>query len=580
MSQAEEIEANKQAWLAWIESMNSILLQLKEGIIGTVTEEPTTKPTKPSEGTIKEGGWGANTDTATWKIVNMKDHPELFKVVDSAGKNVATHFTTQAIAQQFIDYMKSIPKPDPPDVDPEEPTTEEGKGVDKYGVKLLYSDGKTVNYNHSKNFRDDGKRFDISAGKEMVDVELTGYFADHDGIDDEVSGKQRGGRHSNGTRPKTYDMGVDIKTGKPRYRTEDFHPEYEDGNVPNTIGDGKGIPLKDKYVGYKFICRNVDDNKAVNLQIWQDIGDNEGEKPANQWVQIANWVVKDPLWVTVADDHQETIRIDDPKGCPNLAYKWISAAKINQGAGVPNPNPNPPDGGPIVHPPVDPNTPLPTEQQQTWISIGRWDNKQAFTLTGHMQYSSDKTIALAAGGDSRKLEITGDGKALLSGNMARIYIFQNNYNGVLELKYIPKEGMDDLSLKLRSRHQEADPPENRFGGYGLSFFLTEAKYKRENYHNEHEKGEIQALPKPLENGKEYGVRFTCSGDNEVKIIGEIDYNDGKGFIKVAEFSDKAPLPYMKNKALYDKKSYAWIRVNGSDPKEIQIRDVVIKQLPS
>ena len=50
-------------------------------------------PTKPTEGIIKEGS-GADADPQNWKIVNMKDKPALFKVVDVAGKNVATDFST------------------------------------------------------------------------------------------------------------------------------------------------------------------------------------------------------------------------------------------------------------------------------------------------------------------------------------------------------------------------------------------------------------------------------------------------------------------------------------------------------
>ena len=53
-------------------------------------EPPTPDPTKPTEGTIKPGGWGADlVNKDAWKVVNMRDHPEQFKVVDGAGKNVA-----------------------------------------------------------------------------------------------------------------------------------------------------------------------------------------------------------------------------------------------------------------------------------------------------------------------------------------------------------------------------------------------------------------------------------------------------------------------------------------------------------
>jgi len=57
-------------------------------------------------------------------------------------------------------------------------------------------------------------------------------------------------------------------------------------------------------------------------------GKQRGDTPANQWTQIANWRVAEPLWLDVADDHQETIRIDDDNGAPNLKAKWLSLAEI------------------------------------------------------------------------------------------------------------------------------------------------------------------------------------------------------------------------------------------------------------
>ena len=73
--------------------------------------EPPTPPVviqKPSEGIILHGGWGGNQDPNTWEPVPMRDNPELFKVIDNVGKNIATNFTTKQIAQQYIDYFKML----------------------------------------------------------------------------------------------------------------------------------------------------------------------------------------------------------------------------------------------------------------------------------------------------------------------------------------------------------------------------------------------------------------------------------------------------------------------------------------
>ena len=45
---------------------------------------------------------GANLDAHTWKVVPMTDDPSLFKVVDSAGINVADLFHSKANAEQYI----------------------------------------------------------------------------------------------------------------------------------------------------------------------------------------------------------------------------------------------------------------------------------------------------------------------------------------------------------------------------------------------------------------------------------------------------------------------------------------------
>ena len=45
---------------------------------------------------------GANQDARTWQVVSMIDNPNLFKVVDANGKNIATNFTSRAQATAYI----------------------------------------------------------------------------------------------------------------------------------------------------------------------------------------------------------------------------------------------------------------------------------------------------------------------------------------------------------------------------------------------------------------------------------------------------------------------------------------------
>ena len=83
--------------------------------------------TRPTEGKIKPGGWGAMTDPDNWKVAPMKDKPAMFKIVDKQGKNVATDFSTAAIAEQYIKWF--IINENPDEVEPEPPSPGGGGGT-------------------------------------------------------------------------------------------------------------------------------------------------------------------------------------------------------------------------------------------------------------------------------------------------------------------------------------------------------------------------------------------------------------------------------------------------------------------
>lgn len=211
-----------------------------------------------------------------------------------------------------------------------------------------------MRYDHSKNFRDDGKRFDFSINSsDYASCELYGYFACDNPPDDEVSGKMGGGKHSGSNSVKCYDMGIDCRNGNSRYRTEDPHPDYHAG-----ASGGKGVGMSSKFIGYLFVKRNV--SGAVLLEIWQDTGNNEST-PSNQWNKVSSWRVTSPLWQTPPSDHQETIRIDGPGGVPSLRYKWIGLRKIETGdseapgtgGGTGTPTPTPGTPAPVIDAGVD-----------------------------------------------------------------------------------------------------------------------------------------------------------------------------------------------------------------------------------
>jgi hypothetical protein len=302
--------------------------------------DPDPNQEKPTEGTIKDGGWGGNTDPKTWTVTNMRNPSDQYKVVDDKGVNIATNFTTMQLAQNFINYF--LIHPFPPEEEEEtggETGGEggeqgqggetgsggtEGKGKDKNGVQLLQSDGKDISYSVVKDTRsgkNDGIRWNFVV-KDWLKTEATGYFRfSKDPVDDEVSIKWSEMSHSDGNDVQCYDSGVSIKDGKSRIRFENPHPKYS-GDLAN----GKGEPLNTKWIGYKGIFDPQEDG-TVLVKVYQDAGDNES-KPSNNWKEVLNY--KDTKYKRNKVHPFVTFRVDDPdkKGQKNLEEKWLSVAKI------------------------------------------------------------------------------------------------------------------------------------------------------------------------------------------------------------------------------------------------------------
>lgn len=195
--------------------------------------------------------------------------------------------------------------------------------IDQNGVMAIYGTGQEL-HNFNENFRSDGKRFDFSLGSGVVDYELYGYFACSNVPDDEMSGKGKGGKHSSGSSPKCYDIGVGDRDGKTRLRLEENHPDY----FGEQKGVGGGVPLGSKFVGYLYVFKN--EGAGVRCQVYQDAGDNE-VKPSNQWKLIGDWLETAKHWQTPPSDHQGTIRQDGPGGVSGLKWKWLGVRVIKSG---------------------------------------------------------------------------------------------------------------------------------------------------------------------------------------------------------------------------------------------------------
>lgn len=274
----------------------------------------------------------------------------------------------------------------------------------------------------------------------------------------------------------------------------------------------------------------------------------------------------------------DKIKLTGTPTCP-VGQHWDAAA----GVCVPDtpPTPCPPgfhdDGAGNCVP-----DPIPTGAAYDSNRDGKWDNGVKRTITGKEGNTGPDGLGLytAASGNPH-LVVDGNGTAhLFSSRFGRIYICAKNYSSVLEMDFnIENTAVDNLSLKLRSRHQEGGAGPNRGGGEGWAISLKDWDSKRENFHNEHSPLGSKKLSQTLKIGTWYKLRFTCkdAGANKIQLIGEIDY--GQGFVKEMDLIDSGAPSYFFDKVLLQKNSYFWIRCNASGNASVGLKNVRLTRLP-
>ena len=239
---------------------------------------PTGEPQKPTEGVILHEGWGAKEDPGTWRIVHMKDKPELFKVVDNDNTNVITDFSKEEIAQQYIDWAKHNYKappppankpeegePDEPDPTPEEPpVVEPVKGAGPYAAigKQLESTQRGPTVRHYASGKPDDKTIEKNVKGIKFDnyqfiVYVTMKTIEHD---DSVSLKYGGTHMGSGW----FDTTVFFKEGRTGLGTEEKHPSAD-------LEIEKG-PKIGSILNKKLGVAGVYFKKQNKIELWTDLG--------------------------------------------------------------------------------------------------------------------------------------------------------------------------------------------------------------------------------------------------------------------------------------------------------------------
>ena len=237
-------------------------------------------------------------------------------------------------------------------------------------------------------------------------------------------------------------------------------------------------------------------------------------------------------------------------------------------------------------PTITPPEPPIVEGKILWDSNtnGKWnDGKKRIVVKSEGDIKPNgKGLWMAASGKP-KLEIIGDGSSNLicEPGHGRFYVAACNFNSKLTFEFALSKETDNLSLKLRSRHQQGGACEERFGGYGCSISIDEVGCKREDCHNVHSNSKSKDLPERLKTDTWYKGAFSVfnSEDNKkVNYFTELDFNNGKGLIPVLSHSDPSPKAYMIDKASFDKVSYFWMRQNNEAKATIRLRNVQLLEL--
>ena len=393
------------------------------------------------------------------------------------------------------------------------------------------------------------------------------------------------------------------------------HPNYDFINI-NKLFNINPADFINRWIDTKAITRNAQDNKSVINELWINTNPFTPNDNVNGYINNQNWS-KYFEWIDTGQDTGRynylvwwggkitTFRVNEYQ---NIDFKKISVRDIDPTGTVTPPYHACPAGfhwdessqsyqPDVVHlPPCDPGFHWDEAQQKCvpddvvvppsgdvlWDSNtnGHWNNGHSRVITLARQFDpDDPTTEVAAGSVlDRRFEVKGDGTALLSGANARIYTHVNNYDAQMEVTFVMNSTLDNLSLRLRSRHNEYDPHENRFGGFGCSIAHGTFKIQRENFHNDHTNIKNDtSLPRNLENGKSYTVRFSVFDDANKKVVHkiEIDYDGNGTFTPIITINDNNPFAYMVDRNRYEgsgDKSYIWVRTDGRQSKERGIKE--------
>lgn len=299
-------------------------------------------------GYVKPGGWGGNPDPNTWVVTSMKDHPEMFKVVDDKGKNIATNFKTKEGAQAYIDKAKTgaacppgqhfdpatqvcVPNPPPPT-----------GNKDQFGILKICADkagGETnikfVGEEMTRHYAS-GKpseesyeyTAEMSSPAHNSDVEQTFYekINGFKSSPDTISDKATGPPHKDGAKSWVIAEFATDGSSKTTYETETPHPHYQkiDPKPATSIGGS----IVGQWFGHKHVTYVKGGKRYVQTWVHFPVKDinNVGQEQDGWREYVKTMTVGDGF--TQARGTLNTSRLDGIKKGDPPDFKYSSVREI------------------------------------------------------------------------------------------------------------------------------------------------------------------------------------------------------------------------------------------------------------
>jgi hypothetical protein len=318
------------------EAYQDLAVKLLVSLSGKLDVTPGPGP-DVDEGYQKPGGWGSKEQDkpAGWKVTAMKDDPSKFKVVDSAGINIATEFKSQASAQAFIDKAKGGNNPPPPTPGPT-------GNKDSFGVVKIYPDktggatntsfkGKEMERHYASGKPSENSyeyTCEASSPDHNSDIEATFYekingFKD---APDTISDKLTGPPHQDGAHGWVIGQFRTDGSTADTFETEYPHPNYQKINPKPATSIGGSIV--GKWFGHKVISYVKGGKRFVESWIHFPVNniDNVAAEQ-DQWRQYVKPMQVEDRFVK-ANGTLTTSRLDGIKKGSPPDFKYSSTREI------------------------------------------------------------------------------------------------------------------------------------------------------------------------------------------------------------------------------------------------------------